>query len=129
VRVILYLAWLMLFPSLTAAQARITPSSSMLFGREARGPLDPPGSGQIADTARRDIRPTYWLEGALVGSAVGAVGGLLLGQFICEQSEGQSCGVARVAAVVGTAVLVALPGALIGGQFTKGERGDSSHVK
>ncbi len=98
------------------------PAGSALFDPGVRGPLAPHGLGETADTLHRDIGPTYWQEGALIGAGVGALGGLLVGQFICEQSESRSCGTARVTAVLVSAALLALPGALIGGQFSKHER-------
>jgi hypothetical protein len=121
---LLLVAYLTLHPSMGAAQSRpLSPTASALFISGARGPLYRAGLREATDTVRREISPTYWREGALIGSAVGALGGLLVGQFICEQSEGQgeSCMTTRVTAVLASALLLALPGALIGGQFSKGE--------
>lgn len=80
------------------------------------------------DTVERQIKPTHWKEGALVGGVLGALGGAILGKAICTQSEqpDKHCtGSLLIGAVLG-AVILGIPGALIGGQFPKGhgaERG------
>jgi hypothetical protein len=73
------------------------------------------------DTIQRQIRPTYWKEGALVGGVVGGVGGAFLGHGLCEMSDeiGRNCtGSLFLGGVLGAALL-AVPGTLIGGQFPK----------
>jgi len=75
------------------------------------------------DTVQAQIQPTYWKEGALIGGVLGAVGGAFLGHGLCEDSEelGKNCtGSLFLGGVLG-AVLLAIPGALVGGQFSKSE--------
>jgi hypothetical protein len=113
---------LTLGPIAVAAQTRhLSPASSALFEAAAHGPLHPGAARASEDSVRRVIVPTYWKEGAAVGAAVGAVGGFFLGRFICEVGEKSSlgCGGTTALAVVGTALFLAIPGALIGGQFSK----------
>jgi hypothetical protein len=107
--------------AIAAAQAPLSPAPSVLFSAGAGGQLGAHHRWAAADTVRRRIRPTYWREGALVGGAVGALGGLLIARFICEQSEDWSrgCTGTTLAAVVATAVLLAVPGGLVGGQFSR----------
>lgn len=78
------------------------------------------------DSLMRDIRPTYWKEGAAVGALAGAVGGALVGLAVCGLSEevGKDCAGTAVIGGIGGAVVLAIPGALIGGQFRK--RGDEN---
>jgi len=58
-----------------------------------------------------------------VGGLAGAVGGLVLGSAFCEmEGSGKGC---LTAAILGGGLLLVLPGALIGGQFRKGD-GNSS---
>jgi uncharacterized membrane protein YeaQ/YmgE (transglycosylase-associated protein family) len=69
----------------------------------------------------RQIRPTHWKEGGLVGAlAVGAFGGWL-GNEICRTSDdtGSGCTGAVLGGALGGGVLGFLIGALIGGQFPK----------
>jgi uncharacterized membrane protein YeaQ/YmgE (transglycosylase-associated protein family) len=79
--------------------------------------------GELRDTAARFIRPTYWKKGAIIGGAVGALGGFLLGRALCDLSEeqGHSCTGTLLVGAVGGALVIAIPGALIGGQFHKAE--------
>lgn len=91
------------------------PAASVLFHDVARGPLSADWSVAPGDSVVRDIRPTYWKEGALVGGLLGFVGGFLLGSAVCE--SGTSC---MTSAIIGGGLLLLIPGALIGGQFRKG---------
>lgn len=80
------------------------------------------------DPVARQIQPTYWKEGALVGGVLGGLGGALLGNAICTQTErpDKNCTGTTVIGAVLAAAILAIPGALIGGQFPKGhsaERG------
>lgn len=100
------------------------PVASVVLRDVARGPLLVDWSVAPRDSVVRDIRPTYWKEGLLVGGLVGAVGGLLLGAGFCEmEGAGTGC---MTAAILGGGVLLLLPGALIGGQFEKGGDGNDS---
>jgi tetrahydromethanopterin S-methyltransferase subunit D len=73
------------------------------------------------DSLRQQIRPTYWKEGALIGGALGAVGGALLAHRLCGLAEESTKNCARSLVLGGVlgAALLALPGALIGGQVSK----------
>jgi peptidoglycan/LPS O-acetylase OafA/YrhL len=120
-----------LTPAAGVAQARPPhAAASVFFSAAARGPLDPAGLGEPGDSVR-NIRPTYWKEGALVGGGVGAVGGLLLGLAVCGLSEdpNSSCTGTTIAGALGGALLLAIPGALIGGQFDKGQSASSSQPR
>ena len=93
------------------------PRSSQLFRVVARGPLQQPPA---LDSLRREIRPTHWKEGALVG---GLVTGLSLGLLVdglCRQYEGTGeCAGALTGGFVVGAVIGGVTGALVGGQFPK----------
>jgi hypothetical protein len=107
------LVTLLIWPPAALAQARIKgPAPSVLSVTTAR-------SSQLANLVELDSvsQPTHWKEGALVGALVGAVGGGLLSHAICEESE-TSCSTAP--GILLGAALLAIPGALIGGQFPKG---------
>jgi hypothetical protein len=109
--------------SRAAAQSPVQgPVPSVLFSCPAPGPLRSQGFIEPADTIDRDIRPTYWKEGALVGGLIGAAGGTALGLAICRNSEelGKNCAGSAVAAGLISALVLAIPGALIGGQMHKG---------
>jgi hypothetical protein len=96
-------------------------SSSLLYDLPLRGPLTP-GSllAEQADTVPRQIKPTHWKEGGLVGAlAVGAFGAWL-GSEICQNSDtGSGCTGLTLGGALGGGVLGFLIGALIGGQFPK----------
>jgi hypothetical protein len=97
------------------------PAASVFFTAAQRGPLWSMGTEEPRDTVRPKIRPTYWKEGALIGGALGGAGGALLGHGLCELSEEprKNCtGSLFLGGVLGAALL-AVPGALIGGQFPK----------
>jgi len=91
------------------------PAASVLYSGGVRGPLSIDWSAASRDSVVRDIRPTYWKEGALVAGLLGAVGGFLLGSAVCESGTGCLTG-----AIIGGGLLLTIPGALIGGQFRKG---------
>jgi hypothetical protein len=92
------------------------PAPSVLF-------TDPTTVGPTVatDTTERDIRPTHWQRGLLIGGGIGAVG---LGGFtyaLCEgfsESQENCLGPALGGAAVG-AVVGGVIGALIGGQVPK----------
>ena len=104
------------------AQALISgPLPSVLFSSLNRSPLQP-GLTQPADSLEGAAPPTHWQEGALVGGVIGAVGGAVLGTAVCRNSEevGKSCTGTAVASGLIAALVLAIPGALIGGQMPKG---------
>lgn len=106
-----------------AAQVRIGPPlPSALLSSDTPGPLRTAGLAVPPDSIDRDIRPTYWKEGALVGGLVGAAGGAVLGAAICRNSEefGKRCTGTAVASGLISGLVLAIPGALIGGQIHKG---------
>jgi hypothetical protein len=96
-------------------------SVSSLYATPAAGPLSPRAFiAESADTVVRQIKPTYWKEGGIVGAvAVGAFGGWLV-HGLCRDSEsGGDCTGALVGGALGGGLLGFLTGALIGGQFPK----------
>ena len=90
------------------------PVASVLYSGVNRGPLSFDWCAEPRDSVVRDIRPTYWKEGALVAGLLGAVGGAVLGAAVCESGTG-----CIIAGSLGGALLLAIPGALVGGQFRK----------
>ena len=104
-----------------AAQIRLPgPAPSSLFGYRPASAITP-APATAPDDSLRQLRPTYWKEGALVGGVLGLVGGALVGHRLCglaEESTKHCTGSLVVGGVVGAALL-AVPGALIGGQFSK----------
>jgi hypothetical protein len=97
-----------------------SPTPSILLSYGHVGPLHPAGP-TLADSVPKKIRPTYWKEGALIGGAVGALLGAAAGYGLCEGGDGTTkhCAGALVLGGVFGAALVAIPGALIGGQVSK----------
>ena len=116
--VVSLLAW----SSRAVAQAAVTgPVPSVVFSTPAPGPLRIAGLIVPADSVERDIRPTYWKEGALVGGLVGATAGALLGAALCRNSEGtgRDCAGRTVSGALISGLVLTIPGALIGGQMHK----------
>src|SRR5215210_9098294 len=111
-RLFLLIAFL-IWPRMALAQARITgPARSI-------GSVTPTVPTQLAQLAELDsvAEQTHWKEGAIVGGLVGAIAGGVLAYAVCEQSETSRC--STVAGIMLGAALLAIPGALSGGQFTK----------
>ena len=100
----------------TAQQRRVLgPEASVLFT---------PASSPPPDSVR--VHPSYWKEGAVIGGVVGGVLGGLIVDALCDINEepggGTACGLLpTLGGVVIGAAIVAIPGALIGGQIPKGE--------
>lgn len=97
--------------TLEAQAKRIAPYPSSVFAPEAT--LSSPYPGAIVNGTGSS---TYAVEGLLLGAAVGGTALALVGMQHCESD----CGIDKAALgfLVG-AVLGAIPGLLIGGQFTK----------
>jgi hypothetical protein len=72
------------------------------------------------DTVPRDIRPTHWKEGALIGGLALGVGGAVLAVSLCGSSDTGNCGGVTAGGFLVGAVIGGVSGALIGGQFPKG---------
>jgi hypothetical protein len=108
------LVTLLIWPPAALAQERIKgPAPSVLSVTPAR-------SSQLASLVESDSvsQPTHWKEGAIVGGLVGAIAGGVLAYAACEQAETSRC--STVPGIILGAALLAIPGALIGGQFPKG---------
>jgi hypothetical protein len=96
----------------------IGPQPSQVRGAVLRGPLQEAFS---VDSVRRQIRPTHWKEGALVGGIVTGLGLALLIDGLCSSDSGGNCGSAVTGGLLGGGVVGGVVGALIGGQFPKSE--------
>lgn len=82
----------------------------------------------VTDSVQRVIRPTYWVEGGVIGGlAVGTFGAILI-TGLCGNSEGpaESCTDNTVLAAFFGAAVGFTVGALIGGQFPKHRDPDPS---
>jgi hypothetical protein len=114
------------------AQTSISgPAASVLFNSGGRAGVGSILSEPLQDTVQAQIRPTYWKEGALVGGVIGALGGALLGHGLCETSEEfqKNCTGSLILGGVLGAALLAIPGALIGGQFAKNASAEKRAVR
>ena len=125
---------LLLLLSLTPWQADIAAqepaarvSASVLLSCAARGPLRFARLREPEDTVVRQFEPTYWKEGAAVGSAVGALSGALVGRSVCRLADrpDKDCTGSALLGGFLAAVVLAIPGALIGGQIHKSEQDGS----
>lgn len=115
--------FLLLITITTAASAqqgstRIAgPGPSPVLGVAARGPLQ---QSFVLDSVRRDIRPTRWKEGALIGGLVTGLGLALVMDGLCSSDTG-NCGGALAGGFLAGGLLGGIVGALIGGQFPKAD--------
>jgi hypothetical protein len=102
-------------------------SAPVLLSSTARGPLRFARLAEQTDTAVRGFEPTYWKEGATVGGAVGALGGALVGLSVCRLADrpDKNCTGSAMLGGFLAAVVLAIPGALIGGQIHKSEQDGS----
>jgi hypothetical protein len=79
-----------------------------------------PLAGESPDTVIRQIRPTHWKEGGLVGALVLGAFGAWFGNEICRNDEvSNDCTGLVLGGVLGGGGVGFLIGALIGGQFPK----------
>lgn len=121
---LLAVVYLSLGPSVGASQDRpFGPAPSPLFVATSTTAFRATFSAEHGDTAPLEIRATYWKKGAVIGGVVGALSGLLLAHAVCGLSEEHGCPTSGtlLMAMVGGGSLLAIPGALIGGQFAKPE--------
>ena len=123
---LLAVAYLCLGPRVGASQDRsFGPVPSPVFVATPATAFRTTFSAERGDSARLEIQPTYWKKGAAIGGVVGALSGLLLAHAVCGLSEeaGHGCPTSEtlLMAMVGGGSLLAIPGALIGGQFAKPE--------
>lgn len=120
-----YLGFVLLITLNTAAGAQHAPRGiagpgpSELLGVVARGPLRQP---LALDSVWRDIQPTHWKEGALIGGVSVGLGMAILASGFCRNSDtAGDCGGTFTLGFLAGGVLGGLVGALIGGQFPKAE--------
>jgi hypothetical protein len=92
------------------------PRPSEVFGAVSRGPLR---QSFVPDSVRREIRPTHWKEGGLIGGVVTGVGLAVWLNGWCHHSD--DCRGVVPAGLVAGGLLGGLVGALVGGQFPKTE--------
>ena len=120
---VLLLIAVMAWSSPVAGQAAMRGPVPSVLTSAARGQLRNTNLRQAGDTVQRDIRPTYWKEGALIGGLIGIAGGAVVGLVACSYSDevGKSCIGSAALGALGGALVLAVPGALIGGQMHKGE--------
>jgi hypothetical protein len=95
------------------------PQSSQVRAAAFVGPLRQVFS---VDTVERQIRPTHWKEGAVVGGVTTGLGLALLIDGLCSSDSGGNCASAVVLGLVGGGAVGGVVGALIGGQFPKREK-------
>jgi hypothetical protein len=101
------------------------PSSSYFYASPAIGPLSPQAfRAEPPDTGVRQIKPTYWKEGGVVGAVVVGTSMTLLVVGLCREGDGADCHPYQY--VLGPLFSAALGfglGALVGGgQFRKHPR-------
>jgi hypothetical protein len=123
---LLAVVYLSLGPSVGASQDRpFGPAPSPLFVPTSTTAFRTRFSAEHGDTGRLEIPATHWKKGAAIGGVVGALSGLLLAHAVCGLSDeaGHGCPTSGtlLMGMVGGGLLLAVPGALIGGQFAKPE--------
>jgi hypothetical protein len=92
------------------------PRPSEVFGAVSRGPLR---QSFAPDSVRREIRPTHWKEGALIGGVVTGLGLAVWLNGWCHDSD--DCRGVVPASLVAGGLVGGLVGALVGAQFPKTE--------
>jgi hypothetical protein len=105
-------------------------SASSLYMERPTAPLNRHLlAGEPPDTAVRQIKPTYWKEGGLVGGVASGVFFAWLIHGLCtyyDESRNPNCGLKLVGGAVFGGGLGFVLGALVGGQFPKGRQRASS---
>lgn len=97
---------------------RLAAATPLTPGLDARWVM---GVALALDSVPREIRPTHWKEGALIGGLSLGVGLAFLADGLCRSSDsGGSCGGATTGGFLLGGVLGGFIGALVGGQFPKG---------
>jgi hypothetical protein len=84
--------------------------------------LDAPwdlGRPLAADSVPRDIPPTHWKEGAIIGGLSVGLGLAVLADGLCSSDSGGSCGGAAIGGFLLGGLMGGVTGALVGGQFPK----------
>ena len=96
-------------------------STSSIYQNKPVGRMSPALlASEFRDTLPRQIRPTHWKEGGLVGALVVGAFGAWFGNEICRNDEvAGDCTGLILGGVVGGGGVGFLIGALIGGQFPK----------
>jgi hypothetical protein len=116
---------LVLFLTFPPAAGSQTPSSvidgprpTALLAARATGPLRQPFS---VDSLPREVHPTHWKEGALVGGAAGGIAFAILMNALCRSNVGGDCGGYAIGGFLVGGFIGGFAGMLIGGQFPKDE--------
>jgi hypothetical protein len=89
-------------------------------------------SSTLPDTVARQIKPTYWKEGGLIGGAAAAAFSLFLVHELCTKTDATCSPAAYVLGTLGGGGVGFLLGALVGGQFEKNRKPaspDSTQVR
>jgi hypothetical protein len=131
-RFLLHSRWILplLAAMVSATAAPRTLPAQAAIGRIVSGPLTPlaergvlfeEAEPAVQDTVRRNLHPTYWAEGVLIG---GGAAGFLMGAVftaICDLGESgdPNCLGAGQAGILGGVLLAGVPAALIGSAFKK----------
>ena len=111
-----------MWPMPAAAQLPLQgPRASALFGYAEAGPLHPNAALEPRDSLRQQVPATHWKEGAMLGGALGAIGGAVLVHRLCglARESTETCAGSTVLGGVIGAALLAIPGALIGAQVSR----------
>jgi hypothetical protein len=123
VAALLFLLLLLTPRSAEAQELHASPSARLLMEAAAKGPLQPLVLADTTDSIPRQVRPTHWKEGALIGGlALGAAVALLSAVVCSAGAEAETdCSGAPIAGFAIGVLPGAIAGALVGGQFPKPE--------
>ena len=102
-------------------------STSSLYTNRPTTPLSPRSlTAEAPDTVPKQIRPTHWKEGGIVGAVALGAFGSWFGHEICQNVEDPNitCTGAMIGGGLGGGGIGFLIGALIGGQFPKKSSSD-----